>query len=212
MEKIKPIIVINLKTYQQGTRSVTLVKELEKVNAEIIIGAQASDIFEITSSTNVKVYAQHVDYFEPGRNTGYIVPEAVKKDKAVGTFLNHSEHKLDFATIRKTIERCKAINLKTMVFVTNLSQAKEIERLKPDYLIYEPPELVAGDVSVSEAKPEVIKRFSKIIKMKFLVGAGIKTNEDLKTSMKLGASGIALSSAITKSKNPGKVLKELIGK
>lgn len=212
MEKIKPLIVINLKTYQQGTRSVTLVKELEKVNPDVIIGAQASDIFEITSSTNVKVYAQHVDYFEPGRNTGYIVPEAVKHDKAVGTFLNHSEHKLDFATIRKTIERCKAINLKTMVFVTNLSQAKEIERLKPDYLIYEPPELVAGDVSVSEAKPEVIKRFSKIIKMKFLVGAGIKTNEDLKTSLKLGASGIALSSAITKSRDPGKVLKELIGK
>jgi triosephosphate isomerase len=212
MEKIKPLIVINLKTYQQGKRSVEIVKELEKVDSDIIVGAQASDIFEITQATNVKVYAQHVDYFEPGRNTGYILPEAVKKDNAIGTFLNHSEHHLDFTTIRKTIERCKEINLKTMVFVKDLNQAKEIERLKPDYLIYEPPELVAGDVSVSDAKPEIIKRFSKIIKMKFLVGAGIKNNQDLKTSMKLGASGIALSSAITKARNPGKALKELISK
>jgi triosephosphate isomerase len=46
--------------------------------------------------------------------------------------------------------------------------------------------------------------------MKFLVGAGIKNNSDLKISLKLGASGIALSSAITKSKNPEKVLKNIL--
>jgi triosephosphate isomerase (TIM) len=209
---MKPLIVINLKTYQQGEQSTKLAKAIEKVDSDIIVGAQASDIFEITNSTKLQVYAQHVDPFEPGRNTGYILPEAVKKDKAIGTFLNHSEHKLDFATIKKTIERCKQINLRTMVFVKDLRQAKEIERLKPDYLIYEPPELVAGDLSVSNAKPEIIKSFSKNIKMKFLVGAGIKNNQDLKTSMKLGASGIALSSAITKARDPSKVLKDLIGK
>jgi triosephosphate isomerase len=47
--------------------------------------------------------------------------------------------------------------------------------------------------------------------MKFLVGAGIKDNNDLKIAIRLGASGIALSSAITTSKNPGKVLRELLG-
>ena len=47
---------------------------------------QASDIYEITKKTKLKVYAQHVDYFLPGRNTGYILPEAVKT-KLLGHFL-----------------------------------------------------------------------------------------------------------------------------
>lgn len=209
---MKSIIVINLKTYQQGEKAVKIAKEIEKVDKNIILGVQASDIYEITKKTKLKVYAQHVDYFLPGRNTGYILPEAVKKDKAVGTFLNHSEHKLTMDVIKKTIARCKKTKLKTMVFVKDIKQAKEVEKLQPDFLIYEPPELVAGNISVSSAKPEIIKNLSKKLKKttKFLVGAGIKTREDVITSMKLGAVGIAVSSAITKAKMPGKKLKEFI--
>jgi triosephosphate isomerase len=208
----RPLIVINLKTYQQGEKAVRIAKEIEKFDKNIILGVQASDIYEITKKTKLKVYAQHVDYFLPGRNTGYILPEAVKKDKAVGTFLNHSEHKLKMDIIKKTIARCKKIKLKTMVFVKDIKQAKEVEKLQPDYLIYEPPELVAGKISVSTAKPEIIKNLSKKLKKttKFLVGAGIKTREDIILSINLGASGIAVSSAITQAKMPGKKLRELI--
>ena len=93
---IKPIVVINLKTYQQGEKAVKIAKEIERVDRNIILGVQASDIYEISKSTKLKIYVQHVDYYEPGRNTGYILPEAVKKDGAIGTFLNHSEHKLSY--------------------------------------------------------------------------------------------------------------------
>jgi triosephosphate isomerase len=48
-----------------------------------------------------------------------------------------------------------------MVFVKNLKEGKKIEKLNPDYLIYEPPELIEGNISVSVAKPEIIKKFSK---------------------------------------------------
>jgi len=207
---MKPLVVINLKTYQQGQSSVKIAKEIEKVDKNIILGVQASDIYEITKKTKLKVYAQHVDPYEPGRNTGYILPEAVKKDGAIGTFLNHSEHKISPETLKKTIERCKKIKLKTMVFVRDLKQAKEVEKLKPNYLIYEPPELVGGNVSVSTSKPEIIKKISKNIKIKFFVGAGIKTKQDITISMQLGAAGIAVSSAITKAKNPEKKLRDLI--
>ena len=104
---MKPIIVINLKTYQQGEKSVKIAKEIERVDKNVILGVQASDIYEIAKKTQLKIYAQHVDPFEPGRNTGYVLPEAVKKDKAIGTFLNHSEHKLTMDVIKKTIARCK---------------------------------------------------------------------------------------------------------
>ena len=97
-----------------------------------------------------------------------------------------------------------------LVFVSNLKEAKKVEKLKPDYLIFEPPELVGGKISVSKAKPELIKSISKNIKMKFLVGAGIHSKNDVRKSLELGADGIAVSSAITKSKNPWKKLRELI--
>ncbi|MGY4884648.1 MAG: triose-phosphate isomerase [Nanobdellota archaeon] len=207
---MKPLVVINLKTYQQGEKSLKIAKEIEKVDKNIILGVQASDIYEITKKTKLKIYAQHVDYFEPGRNTGYILPEAVKKDGAIGTFLNHSEHKLSYEILKRTIERCKKLKLKTLVFANSLREAEKIQKLKPDYLAIEPPELVAGKKSVSTEKPELISSIKRKIRMRFLVGAGIHTNEDVKIAMKLGAAGIAISSAITKAKNPNKKLKELI--
>jgi len=207
---MKPIIIINFKTYKQGKKVVELAKKIEKVSKDIIIGVQANDIYEVAKATKLKVFSEHVDYFKPGKYTGYIIPEAIKKDKAVGSFLNHSEHKLKFDVLVKSIKRCKDVGLKTAVFAKDLKQAKKIEKLKPDFLIYEPPELVGGDVSVSDAKPEVISKIKKNLKCKFLVGAGIKTKEDVDVAMKLGASGIAVSSAVVKSKNPEGKLRGLI--
>ncbi len=208
--KMKPIIVINFKTYKQGKSAIDLAKEIKKVDKNIIIGVQASDIYEIAKATKLRVYAQHVDYEEKGKATGFVLPEAVKKDGAVGSFLNHSEHKLSFNVLKKTIKRCKKVRLKTMVFASSLSEALKIERLKPDYLIYEPPELVGGKISVSKAKPEIIKKIKKKLKMKFLVGVGIHNKEDVKTALKLGASGIAVSSAVVNAKEPGEKLRELM--
>lgn len=209
---MKPIIVVNFKTYKQGKSAIELAKQIEKTDKDIIIGVQASDIYEIVKATNgkLKVYSQHVDYQEKGRATGYILPEAVKKDRAIGSFLNHSEHKLKFNVLRKTIKRCKKIKLKTLVFASSLNEAIKIEKLKPDYLVYEPPELVGGSVSVSKAKPELISKIKQKLKMKFLVGAGVHSREDVRTAMKLGASGFAVSSAVCEAREPGKKLKGLL--
>ncbi|MFH1308019.1 MAG: triose-phosphate isomerase [archaeon] len=207
---MKPIIVVNLKTYKQGMKAINLAKAIEKVDRNIIVGVQASDIYEITRKTKLKIYAQHVDYFSPGRHTGYILAEAIKVDGAVGAFLNHSEHKLKFRILKRTVKRCKETGLKTLVFASTLREARRIQKLNPSYIVIEPPELVGGRNSVSKAKPDLILQTAKHLKVKFLVGAGIHSNEDLRVAMKLGASGIALSSAITKAKNPGKVLKNLI--
>jgi triosephosphate isomerase len=204
---MKPVIIVNFKTYKQGKEVIKLAKAIQEVDDDVIVGVEPSDIKEVVDATGLRVYSQHVDHYEPGRYTGYIIPEAVQVDGAEGTFLNHSEHKLDFKTLKKTIERCKQIDLKTAVFAASLKEAKKIQKLNPDYLIIEPPELVAGDVSVSKAKPELIEKISKKLGQEFIVGAGIKTGKDVEKALELGASGIAVSSAITKAKNPKKVLR-----
>ena len=207
---MKPIIIVNFKTYRQGKDAVNLAKQIEKIDKDIIVGVQASDIFEIVKKTKLKVYSQHVDNFDKGRATGFVLPEAVKSNGAVGSFLNHSEHKLNFDILKKTIKRCNEVGLKTVVFASSLREALKIEKLKPDYLVIEPSELVGGKVSVSEAKSELIEKMRKKLRMKFLVGAGIHSSEDLKIVMKLGASGIAVSSAICNAKNPRRKLNELM--
>ena len=204
------IKIINFKTYKQGRKVLELAEIIERIDKNIIVGVQATDIKEISDKTNLKVYAQHVDYFEQGRNTGFIIPESVKSNGAEGTFLNHSEHRLKLDVIKKTIKRCKKVKLKTAVFASDLNEAKKIEKLNPDFLIIEPPELIAGKISVSSAKPELIKKISKSLKMKFLVGAGIHSRKDVRVALELGASGIAVSSSIMKSNNPAIELRKLI--
>jgi len=206
----KPIIIVNFKTYKQGQEVLRLAKEIEKVDKNIIIGVQPTDISELKRNIKLKIYSQHVDSFSIGRNTGFVLPESVKSQGAIGTFLNHSEHKLSFPVIKRTVARCKTIGLKTALFASNLNEAKKLQGLKPDHLIIEPPELVAGKISVSKARPELIRKISKSLRTKFLVGAGIHSSEDVVVAMSLGAGGIALSSAITTSKNPGKVLRGLV--
>jgi len=208
---MKPIVIINFKTYKSGKDAVSLAKQIEKFDKNIIVGVQATDLHSIYSLTSLNVFIQHVDLCEPGRNTGFITPEAAYAIGARGAFLNHSEHKLSFDVIKNTVTRCKKLKLKTAIFASNLKEAKKIKSLKPDYLIYEPPELVAGNISVSKAKPDLIKKISKNLKYDFIVGAGIKNKEDVDIAMRLGAKGIAVSSAITKARNPKKALKELLG-
>lgn len=203
------ITLVNFKTYRQGKNVLKLAKAISRVDKNTIIAVQAPDIEEL-SKTKLPVYAQHVDWQKPGRHTGMVLPEAVKENGAIGTLLNHSEHKLSFSDLKKTIKRCGQIGLKTAVFASSIKEAKRIDKLKPTFLIIEPPELIAGKISVSQSKPELIKNVLKQVKAKLLVGAGIHSNEDVKIALRLGASGIAVSSAITKAKKPEKKLKELI--
>lgn len=207
---MRPIVIINFKTYKQGKAAVKLAKAIERVDKRVIIGVQASDVYEIAKASKLRVYSEHVSAFKPGRHTGYIIAEAVKKDGAIGSFLNHSEHKLSFKVLKKTVKRCKEARLKTAIFAASLNETKKIKKLKPTYLIIEPPELVAGKISVSKAKPDLIKNIAKKLKYRFLVGAGVHSRDDVKIAMKLGACGIALSSAITKARNPEKKLRGLL--
>ena len=79
-------------------------------------------------------------------------------------------------------------------------------------IAYEPPELVGSGISVSTAKPSQITDFvSKVTpNVRRLVGAGISKAEDVRKALELGADGWGVSSAFTKSKDPERILTELV--
>jgi len=206
----RSMIVVNLKTYQHGAKTVALCKKIAKVDKNIVIGCSALDLYRVSKETGLKCYCQHVDFMDEGRNSGFVLPEGVKGNGGVGVFLNHSEHPLEFKVLKRSVARCKKLKLKVLVFAGDLREALKIEKLGVDYVCIEPAELVGGTVSVSSAKPELIEKIGKSLKCKFLVGAGVHSAEDVAVACKYGAAGVALSSAVTTARNPGKVLKGLM--
>ncbi len=215
------MIFVNFKTYEQATgeRALDLVKVLEGCSEEsqtkIIPVLQASDLKEASLMTKLEIWTQHIDPVTFGAHTGSILPEAVKEDGANGVFLNHSEHKFNnFDDLTHAVLRAKEVGLKTLVFAGDLEELKKILTLRPDFASYEPPELVGSTTtSVAEAKPEVVAKAVEIARdarIPLVVGAGIKSEKDVRVSMELGAVGIAVASDIVKSEDPKARTEELL--
>ena|SRR3989344_1932540 len=207
-------IVVNLKTYKQGVQVFKLAKLIKKLNLEnkIFLAVQPTDISLVKSLTKLRPYSQHVDFHDKGKNTGFIIPEAIKASGARGSLLNHSEHKIAFNDIKKTANRCKKIGLDLIICTDSLSEAKKIKSLKPYAIAYENSKLIGTGKSVTRHYPEDIKEFVDILKGTKTIpfcGAGISSIEDIIESKNLGCDGVLISSEITKSKNPAKLLKKM---
>ncbi|KKS20566.1 MAG: Triosephosphate isomerase [candidate division WWE3 bacterium GW2011_GWA1_41_8] len=129
--------------------------------------------------------------------------------------MNHSENKIaSFEELTKTHMRAKEVGLKTLIFASSLTEFKKILTLKPDFIAYEPEELVgSSEKSVASERPEIITdafNLSKEQGIPLIVGAGIHSREDIKTSLNLGASGFAVASDILKAHDPKAELLDLI--
>lgn len=207
------MIVINLKTYAEGTgsKAVSLAHAAEQISKKIILAVQDVDIFRIAKKTRLKIYAQHVDAEDPGAHTGRTLIESVLAAGGRGSLLNHSENRIPFEQIQKTVEKAKRLKFPLIVCVQDLEEAKKVAQINPDYIAYEPPELIGGDISVSTAKPEIIKDIVEAAKpVPVLVGAGVKNSSDVKKSIQLGAKGVLLASGVVKAENKKEVIKDLV--
>jgi triosephosphate isomerase len=216
---MRPILLINLKTYRKGTgenalKLARVAKKFSKGKPDVILAVQPTDISKV--SKIVKTLSQYIDPVEFGAHTGHILPEDVKEAGAKGTLINHSEKRISIQDIKKCIARARETNLTTVCCASSLVMVRKIAKLKPDFIAIEPPELIGTKTSVSQAKPSVIKKSVEIVrktssKTRVLCGAGIHSKEDVKKAMELGASGVLVASAVVKSREPGKIIRELIG-
>ncbi|MFW5898239.1 MAG: triose-phosphate isomerase [Candidatus Saliniplasma sp.] len=212
-----PVIIVNYKTYSQsvGKKAVKLTKTIEE-NAEAnwIVCPQLADLRMVSQKTNIPAMAQHVDGIKPGSNTGHVLCETVKKAGAVGTLINHSENRLKLSEIEKIVRICKEKGLTTIVCANNPKVAASAAVFDPDFVAYEPPELIGGDISVSTSKPEVVAEAVREVKsvneeVGVLCGAGVKDGEDVERAMELGTEGVLLASGLVKSEDPVEVIKDL---
>lgn len=216
MDTVKfPILITNFKTYESatGVKALELAKLHEEVAKEFGVNfavcPQAVDIWMVASQVSIPVFAHHFDAVTHGQNTGHILPEALKAAGADGSLLNHAERRIPFPQIAESLNRAREVGFFTCVCARDLKEAKEIAALKPDAVAIEPPELIGGNISVSTAAPEVIEAAVREIRgVAVIVGAGVKTGDDVRRALELGAKGVLLASGITKATDPRKVLTE----
>jgi triosephosphate isomerase len=215
-----PVVIVNFKTYEEvlGQSGLTLARTCEQVSNEtgksIAIAPQNVDLALTCRVVNMPVLAQHVDNAGTGSFTGYIPPQAVKAVGAIGTLINHSEHKIPHKDVKVIIEKSKNMGLTTVVCADDLEEAKVLATFKPDFLAVEPPELIGGEISVTSAKPEIVSNSVKAIKaidenIGVLCGAGVKNGEDVRKALELGTVGVLLASGVVKARDPRKALLNL---
>ncbi|HBP50724.1 MAG: Triosephosphate isomerase [Candidatus Shapirobacteria bacterium GW2011_GWE1_38_10] len=211
------MILINYKIYSAtfGDKAIELAKIIKEISDKskirIVITASALDAFRIQRESGAEVWLQNIDEFNEGKHTGWISAQQAFELGIKGALINHSEHKISKGKIAKIIKH-KPKNFEIMCCVSSVNQIKKwTNKLKPDWILYEPPELIASkDKSVATENPEMIKAaVTALSKSKLLVGAGVKSREDVKTSLKMGAQGVGLSSAFVLSDNPRELLREI---
>ncbi len=222
MVKIElPVVVVNFKTYPQATgeKAVALAKTCEKVSNEsgvsVVVAPQIPDIHRIGLAVDIPVFSQHLDPGDPGRYTGHVLGETLVEAGCSGTLINHSEKRMQLADIEDAVRKAETLGLYTIICTNNPLVSVAAAALNPSAIAIEPPELIGTGISVTQAQPEVISGSVDQIRVvnkdvTILCGAGISTGDDVVASIRLGAQGVLLASAVAKSDTPGDVLRGLV--
>ena len=218
---MKNAVIINLKHYEISSG-----KSCERFlssfigmdipeNIRVVFALNPIDLRIARDFPELEFYSQHVDPVSYGAFTSKISIESLMDMGISGSILNHSENRLNKENISKTLDRAYRMGFPIVVCSENLVEAGEYSKLRPEFIAYEPPELIGGNVSVTSSKPEIIRDAVNLCSannVPVLVGAGIKNNDDFAKSLELGAHGVLVASGIVLSKDPLMSLNSLIEK
>jgi triosephosphate isomerase len=215
-----PRIVVNAKAYAEATgpAGLSLLRALERVaKAEpVALAPPTTDLALLAGKAGkVPLFAQHTDPLLPGVGTGFVSALAVQAAGAVGSLLNHAEHKVPLSQTKATVLSLHDLGLWSLLCADSLEEARALAKLRPTAIAIEPPELIGGDVSVTSADPGIVSRAVKAVHRTapatlVLCGAGVKSGADVAAARRLGAYGVLVASGVVKAKDPGKAAKDLV--
>ncbi len=214
-----PFFEIGPKAYIYGKEAVNMAlfadEISQKYKVDIIFTPQYVDLYPVAHATKkLWVFAQHMDSLKPGRGVGSVLPEAVKEAGACGVLLNHAEHPISLAEIKKTITRADEVGLASLVCAGNLKEVAAIAQLNPNIVLAEAPELI-GSGKRDEEELEVIEAINQTVwqinpNIKVLHGAGISNQNDVYQIISHGAQATGSTSGILKANDPYQMLEAMI--
>ena len=215
----QPLIVVNFKTYEtaSGESAESLAQAMDLFSNRdfrLIAVVSAFDLSAVSQLTSgIEVWSQHLDPVGKGSHTGWLEPELAIQRGALGTIINHAEHKIPIKSIAKLLTMLPK-HFPVCACAANVEEAIELAKLGPSFIAVEPPELIGGDISVTTADPSIVIDTVTAVKstnpkVRVLCGAGVKNGADVKMAIKLGAEGVLLASGVTKAQDLHGVLDDL---
>jgi triosephosphate isomerase len=217
-EMTEALIVVNFKTYATayGEAAETLGRMMAEVNtdARMVAVVSAFDLSAVASIEGLEVWSQHLDPVGKGSHTGWLEPDAALERGAVGTIINHAEHKVSIDHVANLMEMLPD-GFPICACAADVEEARALAKLGPTFIAVEPPELIGGDISVTTADPAIVSDTVAAVKevnpnVRVLCGAGVKNGQDVATAIQLGAEGVLLASGVTKANDPMGVLQDLV--
>ncbi|MDH5021393.1 triose-phosphate isomerase [Halobacterium rubrum] len=209
-------VLVNLKAYPCDPVAVAeaAADVADTTDATVAVAPQAADLARV-ADTGVATYAQHVSPNGHGSHTGSVLAESVADNGAVGTLLNHSEHRRKLADIDGSLDAAERTGLDTVVCANNPEQVAAAAALGPDAVAVEPPELIGTGTPVSQADPDIVEDAVAAAEavdpsVDVYCGAGISTGDDVVAAEQLGASGVLLASGVAKADDPRAALEDLV--
>jgi triosephosphate isomerase (TIM) len=214
---LKRPLIINFKNYEEvsADRAIKLAESArqvaERLKIEIVVAPPQPVLALIAKKIQIPVICQHVDNEKMGPSTGFIVPEIAKSYGAIGSLINHSEHRIEMSSIASLVERMRKLGMVSIVCAQEPHEVVEISTLQPDFIAIEPPELIGSGRAVSKENPAII---TKSIQgagscSSIICGAGITDKDDVAKAMELGSQGILVASGIVKATSWEKKIAEL---
>ena len=181
-------------------------KAAHTLKVKTVLAPPQPSLSLVAQNVNIPVFCQHVDDMQAGQSTGFFIPELARSFGASGSLLNHSEHRLDYQTIRSLVQRLTKLDMVSVVCARTANEAAQLARLNPSFVAIEPPELIGSGKAVSKENPKVIVDTVKLVSeysdlTRVICGAGIVDKSDVRTALDLGVKGILVASGIIKAKS-----------
>ena len=203
---MKHRLIINFKNYEEvsADKAIKLAESApqvaEKLKIEIVVAPPQPTLALIAKKIQIPVICQHVDNEKMGPSTGFVVPEIAKSYGAIGSLINHSEHRIEMSSIASLVERMRKLGMVSIVCAQEPNEVVEISILQPDFIAIEPPELIGSGRAVSKENPAIITKSIQGAgsRSSVICGAGITGKGDVTKAIELGSHGILVASGIIK--------------
>lgn len=203
---MKNPLIINFKNYEEVSADgairlgETARQVAEKIQVEIILAPPHPVLALIAKEIQIPVICQHVDDEKMGPSTGFMVPEIAKSYGAIGSLINHSEHRIEINSIARLVKRLRRLGMVSIVCAQEPQEVVEISTFEPDFIAIEPPELIGSGKAVSKENPTVITKSIEGAgsRSRIICGAGISDRDDVDKAMELGSHGILVASGVIK--------------
>lgn len=213
--KGKTTVVVNFKGLK-GIEVETLAQEIDRGQAQIpdsydiVLAIQAVDAVRVSSLCRSRIFIQDIFSEDQYSFLNFFSNDYPGRDNISGVILNHPEKKLSESLLQESVEKARQMKIEMLICATSIEEGIRLSQYAPRFIGIENEELIGKSISFTDHCPEIVHLARKKIGHEILIGAGIRSAQDLRHVVNTGGAGVLVSSLILRSSDPFNELLKLL--